>query len=105
MKAKAPHEPDGIGFTLRLTPKGGRDAIDGWGCDANGTALLRARVAAPPEDGKANDALVTLLAGAFAVSRSAVRITAGAAARTKQIRIGGDREALAARLNQFGDAK
>jgi uncharacterized protein (TIGR00251 family) len=98
-------KPDGIGFTLRLTPKGGRDAVDGWGRDANGALVLKARVSAPPEDGKANAALVSLLATVFAVPRSAVTITAGASARTKRIQIGGDRQTLSARLNQFGDAK
>lgn len=105
MKIDPSREADGIGFTLRLTPKGGRDAIEGWAQDANGVALLRARVAAPPEDGKANDALVALLAAAFAVPKKAVRITGGASARVKRIRIGGDRQLLSARLNQFGDTK
>lgn len=94
-----------ITFCVRLTPKGGRDAVDGWGRDANGAPVLRARVAAPPEDGKANAALVALLARAFAVPRSAVTISAGAAARTKRIRIEGGKEMLSARLNQFGETK
>ena len=98
-------EPDGIDLTLRLTPKGGRDAIEGWGRDANGAPVLKARVTAPPEDGKANAALVTLLAASFAVPRRAVAITAGAAARIKRVRIGGDRARLFALLNQFGEVK
>ena len=105
MRIDQSREPEGIGFTLRLTPKGGRDAIEGWAQDANGAALLKARVSAPPEDGKANAALATLLAAAFAVPKSAVRITGGASARTKRIRIGGDRQVLSARLSQFGDVK
>jgi hypothetical protein len=94
-----------VTFCVRLTPKGGRDAVDGWGRDANGAPVLRARVAAPPEDGRANDALVLLLARTFMVPRSAVTICAGAAARTKRIRIEGEKQTLSARLNQFGEAK
>jgi len=45
-------------FRVRLTPKGGRDAIEGWWTDGAGRAALKARVAAPPEDGKANTALM-----------------------------------------------
>jgi hypothetical protein len=94
-----------ITFCVRLTPKGGRDAVDGWGHDANGAPVLRARVAAPAVHGKANAALVSLLARAFAVSGSAVKISAGAAARTKRIRIEGEKEMLSARLNQLGETK
>lgn len=96
---------DGIDFTLRLTPKGGRDAVDGWTCDANGVPVLKARVASPPEDGKANASLISLLATEFSVPRNAVTIVAGASARIKRVRIGGNRATLSARLNRFGDLK
>jgi uncharacterized protein len=94
-----------IDFTLRLTPKGGRDSIDGWGRDAKGARMLKARVAVAPEDGKANAALISLLAAEFAVPKNAVTITSGAASRIKRVRIGGDKVKLSARLNIFGDAK
>ena len=86
---------------VRLTPKGGRDAIEGWWTDSAGQEALKARVAAPPEDGKANIALIELLARALAVKKSAVRIAAGASSRLKTIEIDGDDTILAARLAQI----
>jgi len=84
-------------FRVRLTPKGGRDAIDGWWADGTGRAL-KARVAAPPEDGKANAALIGLLARTLDVRKSDVRIALGAASRVKTIEVVGDDTLLAARL-------
>ena len=85
-------------FTLKLTPRGGRDAIDGWAEDADGKSYLKARVTAVPEDGKANKALAGLLAKTLGVSKSAIRIVAGETSRLKTIEIDGDRAALGARL-------
>ena len=84
-------------FRVRLTPKGGRDAIDGWWTDGTGRAL-KARVAAPPEDGKANAALIGLLAQALDVRKSDVRIASGTASRVKTVEVAGDDARLAARL-------
>ena len=74
---------------MRLTPRGGRDRIDGWGRDAAGRAFLKARVAAPPVDGEANAALEALIAKTLKISRGAVRIVAGETARVKQLEIDG----------------
>ena len=51
-----------IRFAVRLTPKGGRDAIDGWARGVDGGSHLKARVAAAPESGNANTAMIALLA-------------------------------------------
>ena len=88
---------DGVRITVRLTPKGGRDGVDGWR-----EGVLRARVAAPPEDGKANAALVALLAKSLAVPKSAVAIVRGETARLKILDIKGDATTLAARLKILG---
>ena len=84
---------------VRLTPKGGRDAIEGWWSDSDGREALKARVAAPPEDGKANTALMALIARALDVKKSEVRIAAGASSRLKTVEIDGDERVLAARLD------
>jgi uncharacterized protein (TIGR00251 family) len=87
-------------FRVRLTPKGGRDAIEGWWTDSAGERALKARVAAPPEDGKANAALVELIARALDVRKSDVRIAVGTSSRVKTIEVEGGETLLAARLAQ-----
>ena len=71
-------------FSVRLTPRAGRSAIDGWDGD-----ILRARVAAPPVDGKANDALLRLLAKALSVAPSRVTLVSGAQSRVKIVEVDG----------------
>ncbi len=71
-------------ISVRLTPRAKRDAIEGWRGD-----VLRVRVVAPPVDGKANEALVRLLAAALGVPKSGVVIVAGAAARDKTVEVRG----------------
>lgn len=95
----------GVRFHVRLTPKGGRDAVEGWSASANGEPHLKARVRAVPEDGKANAALVELLAEKLGVGKSAVRIAAGQTARLKTVEVLGDIGLLSGRLEQLGTAK
>jgi len=92
--------PDGLSIAIRLTPRGGRDGIDGVETLADGRQVLKARVRAAPSDGEANAALIALLAKEFSVPRSQVSLTAGASARLKRILILGDAEELAARLQK-----
>lgn len=89
-------------LTVRLTPRGGRDAVDGWGRDENGRPYLKARVAAPPVDGAANAALERLVAKALKRPKSAVRIVGGEQARVKQLEIDGIGESDLTRV--FGSA-
>ena len=69
---------------MRLTPRGGADRIEGVVDGA-----LKARVAAPPVDGAANEALLRLLAEALDVPRSRVCLAAGATNRRKVIEVVG----------------
>lgn len=91
-----------IRLKVRLTPKGGRDAIDGWSGHLN-ERVLKVRVTAPPEDGKANAALIALLAKALGTAKSNIRITGGATSRLKSLEIEGDAREIAARLATFGE--
>ena len=91
----------GIAVAVRLTPKGGRDAIDGIEAMADGRAVLKARVAAPPSEGEANDALCRLIAKAAGVPPRDVTLVAGASARIKRLTIAGDGPALIAALERI----
>lgn len=88
---------------MRLTPRGGRDRIDGFASDADGRRVLKVRVAAPPVGGAANDALVRLLAKALGLPKSAVTIAAGATSRVKTVEIDGDPAALSATFEALSD--
>ena len=87
----------GLRLTVRLTPRGGRDRLEGV-AEIDGRPVLRARVAAAPVDGAANAALERLVAKSLGVAKSAVRIAAGETARIKTLEIAGEPGALAARL-------
>ena len=82
-------EPGGLAIRVRLTPKGGRDALDGVETLADGRRVLKARVRAAPENGRANAALIELVAGLLGVPKRAVSIRAGETGRIKQIFVAG----------------
>ncbi len=90
--------PGGLTLDVRLTPRGGRDAIEGIDALSDGRAVLRARVRVPPTEGGANAALVRLIADTLKIAARQVTLVAGAKARIKRLRIEGDGAALAARL-------
>lgn len=88
---------DGIRLRIRVTPNAGADRIEGPETRDDGSTVLRLRVRAVPDRGKANAAAIALLAGHFGVPKSAVSIVAGDTARLKTVRTIGDPKALAAR--------
>jgi uncharacterized protein YggU (UPF0235/DUF167 family) len=93
--------PGGISLTVRLTPKGGRDAIDGVDTLADGRSVLKARVRAAASEGEANDALMRLIAKALAVPLRDVVLTIGATSRIKRLTISGDGPTLIAALEKI----
>jgi uncharacterized protein len=74
---------------VRLTPGAAQDRLDGWDSDPDGRPVLKVRVRARPIEGKANDALVRLVAEALDVSRSAVSLVQGDRSRIKRLEITG----------------
>jgi uncharacterized protein (TIGR00251 family) len=91
----------GLLLAVRVTPKGGRDAIDGVADLADGTSVLKVRVRAAPSDDEANAALIRLLAGALGVPVRAVSLVAGGRGRVKRLQISGEGAALAAALERI----
>ncbi len=91
-------EKDGVALWVRLTPKGGRDALEGVESLADGRRVVKARVRAAPEGGRANAALVELLAKTLHMPKSAVSLAAGETARLKKLFIAGDSARLIAAL-------
>jgi uncharacterized protein len=92
---------DGLLVDVRLTPRGGGDAIECIETRADGRAVLKARVRAAPSDGEANDALCRLLARALDVPPRDVTIATGATARIKRVSIKGRANAIVAALQRL----
>jgi len=91
-------------IALRLTPKGGRDVLEGIEAMADGRVILKARVRAAAVGGEANAALTQLIARTLAVPPSRVTLVAGASARIKRLKVAGDGAALAAALTKITGA-
>jgi len=95
----------GVTIAVRLTPKGGRDAIDGIETLADGSAVLKVRVRAAPHEGEANAALCRVLARALGVPPSSVEVVGGAASRIKRVKAVGDGSTLGAALENLSRAR
>lgn len=74
---------------VRLTPKSTIERIDGWDQDERGRAFLKVRVRTAPIEGRANAALIALIADTLDVPKSRIRLLAGDTARLKAIEIDG----------------
>jgi uncharacterized protein (TIGR00251 family) len=92
---------DGLILTVRLTPKAGRDSIDGIVHLSDGRTVLKARVNAAPSDGEANGALTRLLAQTLRIAPRDITLIGGAASRVKRMLIKGDVAAVVAALEQI----
>ncbi len=99
------YSTEGISVALRVTPRGGRDDIDGIETLADGRSVLKVRVRAIAEGGEANRAVTVLLAKALDVPRSRVRILSGVTSRLKQVAIDGDPASLGDALRQLSAEK
>jgi hypothetical protein len=92
---------NGILVHIRLAPKASFNRIGGLQADANGDALLKVAVTAAPESGKANAALIRLLAKDWRLPKSAFAIAAGASERRKVMKIEGNTDQLMAQLTAW----
>lgn len=94
--------PDGVRLHLRVTPNASADRIEGTEQRDDGSAVLRVRVTAVPDKGKANAAVIALLAKALGVPKSAVTVVAGETARLKTLHVSGDPASLVQALARLG---
>jgi uncharacterized protein len=99
------YSTQGISVALRVTPRGGRDDIDGVETLANGRTVVKIRVRAIAEGGEANRAVTELLAKALVVPKARVRILSGVTSRLKQVAIDGDPAKLGEALRKLTTAK
>ena len=95
----------GVSVALRVTPRSGRDDIDGLETLANGRTVVKVRVRAIAGGGEANRAVTELLAKALGVLRANVRILSGTTSRLKQIAVDGDPAKLGDALRTLTAAK
>ena len=92
-----------ISIRVRLTPNASRDRIDGWENGAAGRSVLRAHVRAVPEKGKANGALLKMLAKQMGIAKTRLTLARGQTSRIKTISVGCDAreaESLIAKLTE-----
>lgn len=77
-------QPDGFRLSVRVTPKGGRSQVLGFQA---GDTEVRLKVSAPPEDGKANSAVIQLLADILKLAKRDIEIAHGEQSRHKQVKV------------------
>ncbi|HET7912235.1 MAG TPA: DUF167 family protein [Pseudolabrys sp.] len=92
---------EGVALAVRLTPKAGRDLIDGIEIVSDGRSVLKIRVRATASEGEANAALIKLIARATGVPPRDVNLAAGATSRIKRLVISGDGPTLIAALEKI----
>ena len=92
---------DKIRLFLRASPGASKDEVSGLWRGAEDELRLAVKVSAPPDKGKANEAIVKLLSHALDLPKSAFSVTAGETARLKTIDIKGDGVAIAVKLERL----
>ena len=95
----------GVSIALRVTPRSGRDGVDGIEQLSDGRSVLKVRVRAIADGGEANRAVLALLAKSLGVPKASVSLLSGATSRLKQIAVAGDPARLAEALRQLASVK
>ena len=85
-------------MSLRVTPNAGRDSLDGAESRDDGSTVLRIRVKAVPDKGKANAAVIVLLAKNLGIPKSSVTLVSGETARFKTVLVADGSGVMAERL-------
>ena len=88
----------GVTVDLRVQPRARRTTLE------NSRGMLKAAVTAPPEDGRANDAVIALLAETWRLPKSSFDVVKGGSSRTKTVSVAGEPAALAERIAHWMQA-
>ncbi|MBB1089915.1 DUF167 domain-containing protein [Rhodopseudomonas pseudopalustris] len=99
------YSAQGVAVAVRVTPRGGRDEVDGLETLSDGRPVVKVRVRAIADGGEANRAVIELLAKSLGVPKRNVRLLSGATSRQKQIAIDGDPTKLGEALRRLTAAK
>ncbi len=94
---------DGVEISVRLQPAARRAGIEGLRETADGAVALKVSVTEAPEGGKANAALIKMLARAWKVPKGAVHIVSGQKQRNKKLILSGDATTLGPKLRAWVD--
>ena len=81
---------DGVVLAVRITPKSSRNEVTGLHTASEGAVSLAVKVSAPPDKGKANRAVIEVLAMAFGLPKSAFAIVSGETDRHKVVSVAGN---------------
>jgi len=88
--------PSGVTVSVHVQPRARRNALE-----LSAAGVLKAAVTAAPEDGKANAAVIALLAAAWRIPKSAIAVKQGAVARDKVFSMTGEPGALESRIGEW----
>jgi uncharacterized protein (TIGR00251 family) len=92
---------DGVRVSVKLTPRAAQDRIQEVATEADGLPVLRVAVTAAPDRGKANEALVKLLAKTWKLPKTSIVLVQGTTDRRKTLHLAGEPKALMARLEAW----
>lgn len=95
----------GVSIALRVTPRGGRDGVDGIEQLSDGRSVLKVRVRAIADGGEANRAVLVLLAKSLGIPKASVSLLSGATSRLKQVAIAGDPAGLTEALRRLASVE
>jgi uncharacterized protein (TIGR00251 family) len=95
----------GVSIALRVTPRGGRDGVDGIEQLSDGRTVLKVRVRAVADGGEANRAVLALLAKSLGVPKASVSLVSGTTSRLKQVAVEGDPARLGEALRALTSVK
>lgn len=93
----------GVRVRIRLAPKSSANRLAAITVDGEGKGVIKAMVTAVPEAGKANAALIKILAREWKVAKSSLAVVQGATDRNKTVEVAGETDALMHTLHQWRD--